>query len=415
VTAAPARPTGAPRPNARNSCGFRGRSAHGARVDASARSGEASQVTFRRRAPAILITITAVIVTAMTVFMHELTDVMVEAAETSSFKLMRSVLADVLRDNEEAALVRAELISSLPAVRKAFAKRDREGLLGELKDMFAEQKEKYGMDEGQFHTPPGVSFLRLHAPDKFGDDQSKARPMLVDVIKNKAHKHGVVLAPTGVFVTAIVPMEDMDGKLNGSFEMGLDFAPVLDEIKKAYGMEASVFIDEKMLRETATELKGDVLSEKNRVGRFIRFHTTHTELARTLVKDTDVDVADVATYDRVANGETWGVELIPLYDYQNHPLGVVALAKNFSDVLSMEGRAKVWQFLACFFAIVMLAGAILVVIRGTLLRPLAALNGRMAALAGGDASKPADDPATYCEELADLAKSYEQLRSGKQP
>lgn len=349
----------------------------------------------------------------MTLFMHELTDVMVEASEASSFKLMRSVLTDVISDNEEAALVRAELISSLPAVRKAFAKRDRDALLGECKDMFAEQKEKYGMDEGQFHTPPGVSFLRLHAPQKFGDDQSKSRPMLVDVIKNKAHKKGIVLAPTGVFVTAIVPMEDMDDKLNGSFEMGLDLAPVLDEMKKAYGLEAAVFIDEKMLREVAVELKGDALSEKNRVGKYARFYSTHTELMTALVKDTDVDVTDVATYDRLANGSTWGVELVPLYDFNNHQIGVFAMAKDFSDVVGMEGRAKVWQILACLFAVVLLAGVILIVIRGVLMRPLAVLNSRMAALAGGDATQPAEDPSTYCEELRDLAENYERLRGGK--
>jgi methyl-accepting chemotaxis protein len=281
--------------------------------------------------------------------------------------------------------------------------------------MFAEQKEKYGMDEGQFHTPPGVSFLRLHAPEKFGDDQSKSRPMLADVIKSKAHKHGIVLAPTGVFVTAIVPMEDMDGKLNGSFEMGLAFAPVLDEMKKAYGLETAVFIDEKMLREVAVELKGDVLSDKNRVGKYMRYYSTHTDLLSSLVKDTDVDVTDVSTYDRMANGSTWGVELVPLYDFNNHQIGVFALAKDFSDVVGMEGRARVWQILACVFAIVLLAGAILVVIRGMLLRPLASLSSRMAALAGGDATQPADDPETYCKELSDLAESYESLRKGKLP
>jgi hypothetical protein len=384
-------------------------------IDGGGQLRERNPVTFRRRAPAILITVTAVIVTAMTVFMHELTDVMVESAEASSFKLMRAVFNDVLKDTEEAALARAELISSLPAVRKAFAKRDRAALLDECKDMFAEQKEKYGMDRGQFHTPPGVSFLRLHAPERFGDDQSTTRPMLVEVIKNKAHKKGIVVTRTGVSVASIVPMEDMEGKLNGSFEMGLELTPVLDEIKRAYGMEASIYVDEKLLREVATDLKGDVLSDGNRVGRYLRYYSTHTELSRALVKDADVNVTDAATYDRVANGTTWGVEVLPLFDYQNHQIGVVAIAKDFSEVVAMEGRSKVWQFLACFFVIVLLAGTILVVIRGVLLRPLAGLNARMAALAAGDASRPAEDPSTYCEELRDLAQSYERLRGGNRP
>jgi hypothetical protein len=39
----------------------------------------------------------------------------------------------------------------------------------------------------------------------------------------------------------------------------------------------------------------------------------------------------------------------------------------------------------------------------------------MAALAGGDATQPADDPSTYCQELRGLAESYEQLRKEKLP
>jgi HAMP domain-containing protein len=322
---------------------------------------------------------------------------------------MRDVLASVNKTTEEKALVRAELISSMPAVRKAFAARDRAALLAECKDMFEEQKDKYGMERGQFHLPPATSFLRLHAPDKFGDDQSN-RPMLVDVNKNKVHRKGIVLGASGVSVTSIVPMEGADDKQNGSFEMGLELGPMLDQIKQTYGMEASVYIDERMLREAATELRGDVLSEKNRVGKYVRFYSTHSELSRALVKDTDIEVTAEVSYDRVANGTPWGVQLVPLYDYANKQIGVVALAKDFSAVTAMEARARVWQMLGALFAIVLLTGMILMVLRGTLLRPLASLNARMAALAAGDASQPAEPSGTYCEELDALAGSYERLR-----
>ena len=65
----------------------------------------------------------------------------------------------------------AEMVATLPAVREAFAARDREGLLAQCAEMFKRQKERYGVDQAQFHIPPAVSFLRLHAPEQHGDHQ----------------------------------------------------------------------------------------------------------------------------------------------------------------------------------------------------------------------------------------------------
>ncbi len=367
---------------------------------------------FRRRAPAVIVSFAALVIVAMAVFVHELTDVMVARAEASDFFLMRKVLADVLRDGSEGALVRAELISSMPSIRKAFATRDRALLAEECKEMFAEQRDKYGMDEGQFLLAPGTSFLRLHAPESFGDDQSKTRPILADVFSKKQHKAGVVLTPSGVFLTALVPMEDLDGKLTGAFEMGLDFEPTIDEMKNAYGIDAALFLDAKLLRDVGAQQKGE---GKPHVGGYVRTYATHDALMDALTRDAALDVTGARSYSRVALGATWGVQLVPLYDHANHPIGVIAMARDFSGVIAMEGRAKVWQIFAAFVTIVLLTGVVLVVIRGALLRPLADLTKKLRALADGDASQPADDASSYCEELQELAESYERLRGEKQP
>ena len=53
-----------------------------------------------------------------------------------------------------------------------------------------------------------------------------------------------------------------------------------------------MFIDEKLLRETAKSIKGDILNEQNRVGPYVKFYSTHPELLRTLVSDGDIVVSD---------------------------------------------------------------------------------------------------------------------------
>jgi methyl-accepting chemotaxis protein len=67
--------------------------------------------------------------------------------------------------------------------------------------------------------------------------------------------------------------------------------------------------------------------------------------------------------------------------------------------------------LLALFAIVTLAVAIIVVIRGFLLRPIQMINERFSSLAEGDRSRPIEQPETLCQEMRDLAASYERLRS----
>lgn len=366
---------------------------------------------FGRSAPGLLVTTAVLVIGLITAVSLLLTSQMLRNAEADSFQLMRNVLTSTIRATEEKALVRAELVSSMPAVRTAFNQRDRAKLLLETKDMFKEQAEKYGLDQAQFHVPPGVSFLRLHHPDKFGDDQTSYRPMLTEVNRDKVLRKGIAITRAGPAIAGIVPMFDDAGQHNGSFEMGLEFSPMLDKIKQSYGLEAAVFIDEKMLREISTDLGGDVLTPEKRVGKYIRFHATHPALLRSLVTDRDVAITDATTYERVVAGTPWGVQLVPMYNYMNKQVGVYALSMDFSETRAAQGRSRVWQFLAALFGVVLTAGAVLVVVRGLLLSPLATLNTRFHALAEGDASQPADPLDTYCDELRDLASSYERLRS----
>ena len=341
-----------------------------------------------------------------------LTTQLLKTAHEGDYELMRQVLASSLRSAEEKALVRAELVESMPSVHNAFIARDRARLLAECRPMFLEQEEKYGLDQAQFHTPGGVSFLRLHKPEVFGDEQASYRRMLNDVHQNKVLRKGVVITKAGPAVSGIVPVFE-GGKFAGSFEMGLELAPVFDKMKTNYNIEAAVFLDEKLLHDLATDLPGDVITPKNRVGKYIRFHATHLQLATALVLDRDVDITEPRHYERTVAGTPWGVQVMPLYNYANKQIGVVSMATSFAADKRDANRSRVWLGLATMLGILTLVGAILIVIRGLLLRPLASLNERMAALAEGDDSRPAEPAENYVDELRTLAANYERLRTGK--
>lgn len=112
-------------------------------------------------------------------------------------------------------------------------------------------------------------------------------------------------------------------------------------------------------------------------------------------------------------GATYGIVIVPMRNGAGDTIGMIVVARDFSGTRSAAGRSLVWQIFYALFAVVLLAGAILIVLRGKLLRPLEELTNRFVALRGGDKSQPAPEPADLCDELSALAREYEHLREAK--
>jgi methyl-accepting chemotaxis protein len=185
----------------------------------------------------------------------------------------------------------------------------------------------------------------------------------------------------------------------------------LDGLKATYQLELAIFIAEEPLRKFATDLPAEVLAEENRRGKYIKFHSTHWALMKDLATEADViNVADTG-FTRKLRGVTYGVLMLPLRDPAGEPLGLLAVAKDFSASRAASGHSLVWQSLLALFAIVILAVAIIVVIRGFLVRPLQMITERFASLAAGDRSQPIEQPETLSQEMQDLAATYERLRA----
>ncbi len=201
-------------------------------------------MTFRRSAPAVLIGSVAVVTVVMAVLSNRMFSGMAHSVESDQLDLMRSIIEFNLRGAENRALAGAEMLATLPTIRDTFAKRDRPRLLEECKEMFRALKERHGVDQAQFHVPPSTSFLRLQAPDRHGDDLSKGRPMVVEVNRTQVPAKGLAIARTGPAIFGVVPVRDAEGKHIGSVELGLEFGPVLDNLKSAYGLELALFVEE---------------------------------------------------------------------------------------------------------------------------------------------------------------------------
>lgn len=365
---------------------------------------------FRRDAPRALIGAAALVILVLTVGSNFLFGGMTSAVERSQIELMRSIITFNIDGAASSALARAEMVAADPFVRDYLARQDRPGLLAHTLPMFTEQRDKYGVDQVQFHLAPATSFLRLQAPERHSDDLSRFRPIVVAVNRERTARRGVAIAATGPGIFGVAPVRAPDDRHIGSVEFGMDFGALLDRLKAAYGLELTLFMDEAPLREFARGIAPGTISEQNRVGNTMRLHSTNWTLMRELVNADDLRIHDEPSdYVRDAAGVPYGVVLFPLRSGSGETLGVIAVARSFESTRGASGRSTVMQALFALLGFLVLAGVILIVVRGTLVRPLAAITGRFATIGTSERPEPDPDDRYLAAEMTALADEHRRI------
>jgi methyl-accepting chemotaxis protein len=365
---------------------------------------------FGKSAPRALIVVAALVIAALTFGANRLFGSMASAVEQSQLELMRAIVAFNLAGTTTNSLARAEIVAADRTVRRLLAERNRPALIAHTEAMFKEQREKYAVDQVQFHLAPSTSFLRLQNTALFGDDLSSYRPAVVAVNREQVAKKGIEVARTGPALFGIAPIRDLDGNHIGSVEFGMDIGPLLDRLKAAYGLELTLFIDETPLREFATGMRAGVVSEHNRVGPTMRIHSTDWERMRQLVNGDDLRVHDEPRdWVRSAGGVPYGVVLYPLRNISNETLGALAVARSFQSTRGAATRTLVLQWLFALLGFLAVAGAILIVIRGWLVRPLEAISARLASVGTGARPPVDEDDRFLAAEMAALAAEHRRI------
>ncbi|MGM0500767.1 MAG: cache domain-containing protein, partial [Bacillota bacterium] len=129
-------------------------------------------------------------------------------------KTVDNKLADLL----EEGTVAVKLIAKNTAVQSAFADRDRESLRDMLLDSYQDISEE--MAQFQFHLPDSTSFLRLHNPDKYGDDLSSFRFTVNQANEKKELVSGIEEGRGGYGLRVVSPVE-YEGDHLGTVEFGV--------------------------------------------------------------------------------------------------------------------------------------------------------------------------------------------------
>ena len=136
----------------------------------------------------------------------------------------------------------SSLVANMPQVQEKFAAGDRQFLTNLFLPGYKVLAHDYDVEQFQFHTPPAISFLRLHKPEKFGDDLSSLRRTVVNTNETLKPVRGLEGGVAGLGVRGVVPVFN-GGKHVGSVEFGLSFGqPFFDDFKAQNGVEAGLHL-----------------------------------------------------------------------------------------------------------------------------------------------------------------------------
>ncbi len=356
-----------------------------------------------------LITLGAVVLTALiSSFSNYQTNIkLIENAKKKELKMVARLIQNQLVEQSNVAAGKVAFVVSRPEVIKAFRAKNRDELISIMIPTFKIQRDKFGVRDAQFTLPPATTFLRLHNLALYNDDNSSFREMIIMSMKNQQSYQGIEIGRSGVSLRAIDVVKDAQGVI-GTFEIGMSFGTILDELKMNTNFDAAIFINDDLMTSIATSRhrasQDRIFGELQGIGA-----TDWAKILPNMSTQLLSKVNDVKTITQRINGVDYGVILIPLLDFKNSEIGVIVAISNFSNYQSQLSANLISSIAFGILQTLILYGVVLVSFHVLLMRPLDHLNEVISARKNHQQAEINPDLKSRSDEIGELAKNLDAL------
>ncbi|MDR6964188.1 methyl-accepting chemotaxis protein [Shewanella putrefaciens] len=323
----------------------------------------------------------------MPLVLSEFSRQVAESEQRELHKLYETAVAEIASSGKLAEAM-ATIISLTPEVQSTFAMGDRDELTTRTLPIFTQLKRDFAVQQFQFHTPPATSFLRLHRPEKFGDDLTSIRKTIVETNSQKRPLYGLEYGVEGLGIRGLVPMS-YNGQHTGSVEFGMSFGqPFFDNFKQAYQAEIALILPDgpkyKLFGATFTP-DTQAINELNTV---MQGH----EVIRTLT----------------LNNTTYALYRHAIKDYSGNVFGVldIAMDRTHSEQTMADIRLKL---ILIGLAALFIGTAIAWFIAKGITRPIAETTQAMNDIAEGEGDLTRRIAVNGKDEIAELSMAFNRF------
>ena len=290
-------------------------------------------------------------------------DALAQKLSSLHTQLVEAIDAEAAR-----ALSMATTVAETTAVKEAFAARDRDRLAEDFVPQFEKMKTEQGVRQFQFHLAPATSFLRVHKPEKFGDDLSSFRFTVVEVNTSGRPVSGLERGVAGLGMRGVVPVMH-EGAQVGSVEFGLSFGQAFfDRFTASASARAALYV----LRGEAVELFATTFPESVVFDEQTLRAAAQTG-ASTILPQLQVD------------GVAHTTLLTPVEDFSGEVIGVAAIG---FDRSAIDAALASGRLVSLAIGLALLAAALVVawVMNRSIAKPIAVTTTVMRRLAAGETS-----------------------------
>ncbi|MCB0118325.1 MAG: GAF domain-containing protein [Anaerolineales bacterium] len=263
----------------------------------------------------------------------------------------KSAVTSNINELESLALALSTELSNVPQVQEAFARHDRETLAQLTLPLFETVQNDFSVKQYQFILPNSFSFLRLHQPDKYGDDLSSFRATVVEVNNTKQPVSGLEIGRGGLGVRGEAPVF-YNGTYVGVIDVGLDLGDsFLEKIQSEYGVDAQILLDAEAAQIATFE--GSVADTQTpNSNLLLQASTFSTPVFLDANSYTNALNGQEVTSRVSNNGKTYAVISSPLKDHSGNVIGVLEIYVDRTAVTATQTQNLVVIILVSILAVV---------------------------------------------------------------
>ncbi|WP_029409587.1 methyl-accepting chemotaxis protein [Treponema pedis] len=291
-----------------------------------------------------------------------------------------------------------DFISQDTNIIKAFAEKDRNALLYAAGPLYKTMHEKYNIEQFHFHTPEVNSFLRVHAPLKYGDNLSSYRLSVIEANKEKKRISGLEVGLSDLGFRIVTPLYSSEGVHIGSVECGgainTDFINALCKISSEEVLEGGM-----NMSITIKTLEGEykVIASN--------FNDTDT------YTDTDnpQTISDILmTQNLITTVKNRSAVYYPLRDFSNNNIGYVKFVFGIDKILRERNVFFLRTFILSLLVLLLYTIIIGIISRISIISPVKYAVKTLKNISEGDGDLTVSMPVRGNDELTDLSIYFNQ-------
>ncbi len=263
-----------------------------------------------------------------------------EADTQQALLALYSDYSDEVVALEKASAVLALSLADRPDIQELFLTRDREGLLSRLTPVFDTLAADYNIVHLYVHQPNGIVFVRIHNPERYGDDVTYRRTVAA-VLQSRETVAGVEIGPNRLGIRSVAPIF-YQGEFIGLIEVGLDYDQAfIEDLKVRHGVDYKMWVTFEAATVAGLSPTGD--APKPPSDKLFYYAGTNltplpipTEVYNSVLQSGDPVLQFVSTSD----DEELAVLIAPMLGYSDRIVGILEMSLSQAEALAALQRSQ---------------------------------------------------------------------------